>query len=59
MTGVTSPKLPIKKKSKIEEQSFTSPKRERCGWGASFPFCKNQEKEEEDWDGNHQYQLQT
>ena len=39
------------------EQSIISPKAERCGWGPNCPFCKNQDKEE-DWDGNHQNQLQ-
>ena len=55
--GVTSPKPPIKEEPKTEEQSFTNPKTEKCGWGPNCPFCKNQEKEE-DWDGNHQKQLQ-
>ena len=50
-TGVTSPKLPIKEEPKTEEQSFTGPKTEKCGWGPNCLFCKNQEKEEEDWDG--------
>ena len=44
---------------KAEEQSFTNPKTEKCGWGPNCPFCKKQEKEEEDWDGNCQNQLQT
>ena len=56
-TGITSPKPPIKEEPKIEEQSFTSLRTEKCGWGPNCPFCKNQEKEE-DWDGNHQKQLQ-
>ena len=56
-TGVTSPKPPIKEEPKIEEQSFTSPRTDKCGWGPNCPFCKNQEKEE-DWDGNCQKQLQ-
>ena len=59
VTGVASPKPPMKEEPKTEEQSFTSPKTEKCGWGPNCPFCKNQEKEEEDWDGNHQNQLQT
>ena len=59
MTSITSPKPPIKEEPKTEEQSFTTPKTEKCGWGPNCPFCKNQEKEEEDWDGNHQNQLQT
>ena len=58
MTSVTSPKPPIKEEPKTEEQSFTSPKTDKWGWGPNWPFCKNQEKEEEDWDGNCQKQLQ-
>ena len=57
MTGVTSPKTPIKEEPKIEEQSFTSPRTDKCGWGPNCPFCKNQKKGE-DWDDNHQKQLQ-
>ena len=57
-TSVTSPKPPIKEEPKTEEPSFTGPKTDKCGWGPNCPFCKNQEKEEEDWDGNHQKQLQ-
>ena len=30
-------------------------KLERCGWGPNSPICKNAE---EDWDGQHQKQLQ-
>ena len=59
MTGFTSPKPPIKEQPKNEEQSFTDPKTEKCGWGPNCLFCKNQEKEEEDWDGNCQNHLQT
>ena len=55
----TSPKPPIKEEPKTEEHYFTSPKTEKCGWGPNFPFCKNQEKKEEDWDGDHHNQLQT
>ena len=44
-TSVTSPKLPIKKEPKTEEQPSTGPKVEKCGWGPSWPFCKNQEQE--------------
>ena len=33
MTGVTSQKPPIKEEPKTEEQSFTSPKTEKCGRG--------------------------
>ena len=54
-TGVTSPKSPIKEEPKTGEQSIISPRTEKCGWGPNCPFCKNQE---EDWDGNHQKQLQ-
>ena len=56
-TSITSPKPPIKEVPKIEEQSFTSPRTDKCGWGPNWPFCKNQEKEE-DWDGNCKKQLQ-
>ena len=56
-TDVTSPKPPIKEEPKIEKQSFTSPRADKCGWGPNCAFGKNQEKEE-DWDGNHQKQLQ-
>ena len=56
-TGITSPKPSIKEESKIEEQSFTSPRTDKCGWGLKCLFCKNQEKEE-DWDDNDQKQLQ-
>ena len=55
--GVTSPKPPMKEEPKIEEQSFTSLRTDKCGWGPNCPFCKNQEKED-NWDGNHQKQLQ-
>ena len=57
-TGITSPKPPVKEEPKTDEQSFASPKSDKCGWGPNCPFCKNQEKEEEDWDGNCQKQLQ-
>ena len=57
-TCVTSPKLPVKEEPKTDKQSFTGPKSNKCGWGLNCPFCKNQEKEEKDWDGNHQKQLQ-
>ena len=53
---VTSPKLPIKEEPKTEEQPSTGPKAEKCEWGPNCPFCKNQE--EEDWNGDHQRQLQ-
>ena len=57
-TSVTSPKPPIKEEPKIEEQSFTSLRTGKYGWGPNCPFYKNQEKEE-DWDGNCQNQLQA
>ena len=57
-TSVTSPKPPIKEEPKTEGQSFTGPKTDKYGWGPNCPFCKNQEKEKEDWDGNCQKQLQ-
>ena len=31
------------------------PKAEKCGWGLNCPICKNIE---EDWDGDHQKQIQ-
>ena len=54
-TGVASPNPPIKEEPKTGEQSIISPRAEKCGWGPNCPFCKNQEQ---DWDGNHQKQLQ-
>ena len=45
----------IKEDPKTGEQSNVSLRAEKCGWGPNCPFCKNQE---EDWDGNHQKQLQ-
>ena len=43
MTDVTSPRPPIKEEEpKINEQST-----EKCGWGPDCPFCKSQEKKEE------------
>ena len=56
MTGVTSPRPPLKEEPKIDEQSVISLKAEKCRWGPDCPFCKNQDKE--DWDGKHQNQLQ-
>ena len=47
--NITIPKPPIKVEAKTEGQSSTSPKAENCH------FCKNQK---EDWDGDHQKQLQ-
>ena len=35
--------------------SSTATKLERCRWGPNCPICKNAE---EDWDGEHQKQLQ-
>ena len=56
-TSVTSPNPPIKEGHKTGEQSITSPRTDKCGWGPNYPFCNNQEKEE-DWDGNRQKQPQ-
>ena len=42
--GVTSPEPPIKEEPKIEEQSFTSLKTDKCGWGPNCPFCKKSRK---------------
>ena len=56
-TDVISPKPHVKEEPKTDEQSFDGPKSDKFGWGPNCPFCKNQEKEEEDWDGNHQKQL--
>ena len=46
MTGVTSPRPPLKEEPKREEQVI-SPKAEECRWGPDCPFCKSQKKEEE------------
>ena len=54
--NTSSLKPPIKVEPKIKGQPSTSPKAEKCGWGPNCPFYKNQE---EDWDGDHQKQLQT
>ena len=43
-TSVTSPKPPIKEEPKREEQSFTSPRTDKCGWGPNCPFCKKSRK---------------
>ena len=51
----TSSKSPIKIESKPKEQPTNSPMVEKCGWGPNCPFCKNIE---EDWDGDHQKQVQ-
>ena len=37
------------------KQDPTATKQERCRWGLNCPICKNVE---EDWDGEHQRQLQ-
>ena len=50
----TSSESPIKIEPKPEEQPTTSPI-EKCGWGPNCPICKIIE---EDWDGDHQKQLQ-
>ena len=55
---VARPKPPIKEESKTGEQSITNPKIQKCRWGPNCPFCKNEEKEEEHWDGNCQKHLQ-
>ena len=51
----TSSKFPIKIEPKPEEQPTNSPIVEKFGWGPNCPFCKNIE---EDWDSDHQKQLQ-
>ena len=53
--SITSPKLHIKEEPKTGGQLNISLKAEKCGWEPNCPFCKNQE---EDWDGDHQKQLQ-
>ena len=42
MTSFTSPRPPIKEDPTINYQST-----EKCGWGPDCPFCKSQEKKEE------------
>ena len=44
-TGVTSPRPPIKEEEdpKMSEQSV-----QKCCWGSDCPFCKSQEKKEEE-----------
>ena len=54
--NATRPKSLVKEEPKTGGQSVISMNAENCGWGPNCPFCKNQEKE--DWDGNHQSQLQ-
>ena len=46
VTGVTSPRPPLKEEPKREEQVIC-PKAGKCGWGPDCPFCKSQKKEEE------------
>ena len=46
MTGVTSPRPPLKEEPKREEQVL-SPEAKKCRWGLDCPFCKSQKKEEE------------
>ena len=46
MTGMTSPRPPLKEEPKMEEQA-TGPEVEKCGWGPDCFFCKSQKKEEE------------
>ena len=53
--NTTGLKPPIKVEPKPEGQPTTSPKAKKCGWGPNCPFCKYQE---EDWNGDHQRQLQ-
>ena len=53
--NTTSAKPPLKVEPKPKGQPATSPKVEKCGWGPNCPFYKNQE---EDWNGDHQKQLQ-
>ena len=52
---VTRSKSPIKIEPKPEEQPTTSLMAEKCGRWPNCPICKNIE---EDWDGDHQKQLQ-
>ena len=55
----TNPKLSIKIEPQEQDQptpnATAPPKPEQCGWGPNCPICKNAE---EDWDGEHQKQLQ-
>ena len=44
MTSVTSPRLPIKE----EEPTMNDQATEKCGWRPDCPFCKSQEKKEEE-----------
>ena len=49
--AATNPKPPLK----LEPQNQETPKVEKCGWGQNCPICK---MEEEDWNSDHQRQLQ-
>ena len=55
----TSSKPPITIEPQGQEQPSPStaapPTAEQCGWGLNCPICKNKE---EDWDGEHQKQIQ-
>ena len=48
-------------KDRTQPQKLATPsaatalKAEKCGWGLNCPICKNVE---EDWDGDHQKQIQ-
>ena len=44
MTSVTSQKPPIKEEPKTEEQSFTGPKTDNCGWGPNCPLLQKSGK---------------
>ena len=53
-----NPKPPVKIKPEEPDQpnpNSPTPKPEQCRWEANCPICKNAE---EDWDGDHQKQLQ-
>ena len=42
--SVTSPRPPVKEE---EEPKINDQGTEKCGWGPDCPFCKSQEKKEE------------
>ena len=44
-THINSPRPPIKEEEKPKEDEQSA---EKCGWGPDCPFCKNQEKKEEE-----------
>ena len=54
-----TPNPPIKIELQPQELAIPSataaPKAEKCGWEPNCPICKNIE---EDWDGDHQKQIQ-